>query len=330
MLTEFGIDLRETTEEDKNLPRYSYSALSTYENCMLQGKLKYIDKNFSQKSSLAMEIGSILHKGLEMKANCLMEDRETDYEEIRNVVMNGCDEITEKSKSHILGVNELKRKYFEEWLEPDSNGKTYNEKLEVYFQDVLPTRMESVFWEPIGCEVPFDFVYDNRIRLTGFIDRVDRETATEKLKVVDYKSSKKVFDAAHIKSPLQMWVYACACYVMYGEFPSEYEYDFVLLNKRQMSPNICTRGWEKRCIKKVDKLLNSIDEAKEKDIFPPKPSPLCYWCLFHSDSPNADPKFKGMCPYHSLWTPQNKNFGVLNPWDPEKKPEVKKKRELIF
>ena len=57
-------------------------------------------------------------------------------------------------------------------------------------------------------------------------------------------------------------------------------------------------------------------------------TPLCYWCPFHSTSPNADPKFSGLCQYHSLWTPEKKSFAVLNPYGQEIKKETK--RKLVF
>lgn len=75
-----------------------------------------------------------------------------------------------------------------------------------------------------------------------------------------------------------------------------------------------------------------MDEMEIKGEYPPKPTPLCYWCPFHSTSPNADPKFSGLCQYHSLWTPEKKSFAVLNPYGQE----IKKAKcpqcggELVF
>lgn len=334
--------LRPVTEEDrKRLPKISYSNLSTFEHCPLQWKFKYKDKMFSDKSSLAMEIGTILHAGLEMKADYIKDGVEVDYTKIEDNVMNGCDEVTDKCSTHILGIEELKKKYFEEWYEPDKFGRTYDQKLIVYFTEVLPSRMEdsvSENWEIVGCEIPFEFVYDDRVRVSGFIDRVDRNTETGEYRVVDYKSSKKVFPDSEIKTPLQMFIYDCAVYVVYGRVPTYHEYDFILLNQSQATPEICTKGYLKRAVKKVNKLLDSMDGMLADGTFNPKATPLCYWCNYHSNSPNSDPKFKGVCQYHSLWTPTDKNFKVLNEWNPNEqarknnnvpiKPPIE--RKLIF
>lgn len=343
MKTDFGIDLRVITSEDvKKMSKLSYSNLNVLENCPLRWKFRYKDRMFSDKSSLAMEIGTILHKGLEIKAEALMDWNSTsmssgiirpeiDYESIKDIIRNGSDEETEKCKTHILGINELKKKYFEEWFVPDKFGKTYDQKLKTYFESVLPTRMQDDNWEIVGCELPFEFVYDNRVRISGFIDRVDRHKETGEYRVVDYKSSKKVFEVSQIRTSLQMFIYDCAVLVMYGVMPTHHEYDFVLLDEKQCTPEVCSKGYLKRAVKKVDKLLGLIDSMEESGEYPPKATPLCYWCTYHSDSPNADPKYKDECQWHSLWTPENRNFNVLNEWKAGSERAGKKtKRELIF
>ena len=47
-----------------------------------------------------------------------------------------------------------------------------NQKMYVYFNQVLPTRMENPDWKIIGTEIAFEFVYDNQCIIHGFIDRV--------------------------------------------------------------------------------------------------------------------------------------------------------------
>ena len=55
------------------------------------------------------------------------------------------------------------------------------------------------------------------------------------------------------------------------------------------------------------------DEIKLSD-FHPNPTPLCYWCLFSKTYNNQPKEAKGLCPYYSLWTKQNKNFNVNHKW----------------
>lgn len=77
------------TEEDKGLPYLSYSKESNFDHCPLSHKLKYVDKNFSKKSSLPMEIGSILHKALELKGRMIMEGKTVDYDYLKKHYRRG-------------------------------------------------------------------------------------------------------------------------------------------------------------------------------------------------------------------------------------------------
>ena len=138
-----------------------------------------------------------------------------------------------------------------------------------------------------------------------------------------------MFRDADIKTPMQHVIYDLACIHLYGQPASDHVYDFILIDAIQgADEGVCTKGYLNRGIKKLDKVLNEMDEMEIKGEYPPKPTPLCYWCPFHINSPNADPKFSGLCQYHSLWTPEKKSFAVLNPYGQEIKKETK--RKLVF
>lgn len=328
-MTEISQKIRQVTEEDKGLPYLSYSKESNFDHCPLSHKLKYVDKNFSKKSSLPMEIGSILHKALELKGRMIMEGKAVDYDYLKSITEEGYLETDEKSDNHILGIKDLKKKYFDEFFTADSkSGMNYSEKMDIFYNKVLPSRIDSKEWTPVAVEQRFEFIYDDRVIIHGFIDRVDKN-AKEQLRITDYKSSKAVFRDADIKTPMQHVIYDLACIHLYGQPATDHVYDFILIDAIQgADEGVCTKGYLNRGIKKLDKVLNEMDEMEIKGEYPPKPTPLCYWCPFHSTSPNADPKFSGLCQYHSLWTPEKKSFAVLNPYGQEIKKETK--RKLVF
>lgn len=323
------------TEEDYGkILTGSYSKLDSF-SCPLSYKLKYKDKNFSKKSNLAMDIGSIIHFGLEKKAQYILKDEQVNYEEIINDIHQGYKEVDQagKHKQIIQGIDTLDKTYFEDWFALDINGLSYDDKMKIFFEKVLPTRMEEKEWKVLGAEIPFKFVYDDRIILQGFIDRVDCLKKDEKsIKIIDYKTSKKTYPDTKIKTPLQHVIYDLAALFLYDELPIDHEYDFVLIDKKQNKlDGVCSRGYFARGIRKLDSILNKIAECDAEDEFKPAPTPLCYWCPYHSTSPNADPKYKGLCKYHSLWTPTDKNYGVLNPYKGKiNMEEEKPKRKLVF
>lgn len=267
-----------------------------------------------------------------MKGRYKIQGEEVDYDEIIDTVLQGCEEKTDKGSEKLVGIDEIKKKYFEEWGSSDNaSGMNYNEKMDVYFHDVLPTRMEEKEWTIIGTEVKFEFVYNERCILHGFIDRIDGKYENGELvalRVVDYKSSKKIFRDADIKTPLQMVTYDLACLFKFGLLPEYHEYDFILLDKKQTTDDgVCSKGYIKRGLKKLDKILDSIITCEKNDLYIPNPTPLCYWCEFadRSHTPNADPKFAGLCQYYSLWKPDQKNFKVNKEFVPEKIEKMNRK-----
>ena len=325
--------VRAVTETDRNvLPRLSYSGLEVFKNCPYQFNLKYGEKKYTKETTLALELGSLCHLILELKCNYLKVGKHVDYDYLYFILKYGSIDTNEKTKEHILGVDELKRKYFEEWYEPDNaSGMTYEEKMEV-FEKVLKEEMNHAsIWHPIYAELPFEFVYKDRIIFNGFIDRVDINIFGG-FRVTDYKTSKKQFESAKVVTSLQFGIYAMAIYQEFGQIPVSFLYRFILLDEDQMA---MTSGWEKRLEKTLDNLLDKIDKCKKSGIWLPKPSPLCHWCNYSVTNPKAH-EFRNDCEYYSLWTPQEKSWAVNKKYNAldniNKKSDNKevKKRKLNF
>ena len=299
--------VRGVTEADRGvLPRLSYSGLEVFKNCPYQFNLKYGEKKYTKETTLALELGSLCHLILELKCNYIKAGKHVDYDYLHFILKYGSIDTNEKTKEHILGVDELKRKYFEEWYESDNaSGMTYEEKMEV-FKKVLKEEMNHAsIWHPIYAELPFEFVYKDRVIFNGFIDRIDINIFGS-FRVCDYKTSKKQFESAKVVTSLQFGIYAMAIYQEFGQIPVSFLYRFMLIDEDQAA---MTSGWEKRLEKTLDNLLDKIDKCKKSGIWLPKPSPLCHWCNYSITNPKAH-EFKNDCEYYSLWTPQEKSWAV--------------------
>ena len=299
--------VRGVTEADRGvLPRLSYSGLEVFKNCPYQFNLKYGEKKYTKETTLALELGSLCHLILELKCNYIKAGKHVDYDYLHFILKYGSIDTNEKTKEHILGVDELKRKYFEEWYESDNaSGMTYEEKMEV-FKKVLKEEMNHAsIWHPIYAELPFEFVYKDRVIFNGFIDRIDINIFGS-FRVCDYKTSKKKFESAKVVTSLQFGIYAMAIYQEFGQIPVSFLYRFILIDEDQAA---MTSGWEKRLEKTLDNLLDKIDKCKKSGIWLPKPSPLCHWCNYSITNPKAH-EFKNDCEYYSLWTPQEKSWAV--------------------
>ncbi len=314
--------IRSVTEEDKEtLPKFSYSGLSTFKQCPYQFNLKYNEKLTSSDTTLALELGTLLHYVLEQKGKMLTDEEYVypngckskgivNYNILSGILQKGTTNTDEKTKEKILGLNELKKKYWEVWGIPDSEGRTYNEKIELFLK-VLTTEMENPDWKPYLFEHPFEFVYDNKIILHGFIDRVDKKEDGS-YRVVDYKTNKKLYNSKDLVTSLQFGIYALAILNEFEEVPVEYQYRMILLDERQSA---LTLGWEKRLITALDKIIKELDERKASGEYDPKPTPLCHWCNYCKTNPDAK-QYRDECVYYSLWTPEAKTFEVNQKYEP--------------
>lgn len=269
-------------------------------------KIKYEDKKYPSANSLALEIGSIAHKGKELVAEALVRGEQPDYYYIKNIVENGYEDKENKRNPHITGVKELKEKYFSDWQTADEkSGLSYEEKLEIYFNGLFDTEQDKE-WKPILVEAKFNFMFRDKYNFSGFIDKVDQNSLGD-LRIVDYKSSKQLFEDKDIKTPMQMVIYDFGVEVNMGKLPIKHLYDFIFLGKTQPA---CSKGYLKRGETKLNKLFDRLENCRSTGLYEPKPTPLCHWCDFCKTNSNAVEQYKYECPYHSLWVPNNKTFEV--------------------
>ena len=316
--------IRPVMEKDRELPVFSYSKLEVFKNCPLQYEYKYIEKKYSQDTSIALELGSLCHYVLEQKGRMIATKQNVDYDKLNSILFDGVSETDEKTKEELLGVGQLKRKYFEVWHEADNaSGASYDEKIKLFVQ-VLHDEMEDTEWKPTYFERPFEFVWDNKVILKGFIDRIDVKDG--QYRTVDYKTSKKAYEQSKLATSLQFGIYALAILNEFGVLPIESIYRFILIDDEQYA---LTKGWEKRLIKALDKVFGDIEASENKKVFVPKPSPLCHWCNFCQTNPEAT-IYRNECEYFFKWTPSQKTFEVNKKWNALENMNTTTKRKLVF
>ena len=334
--------IRPVTDEDTGkLPVFSYSKIEVFKNCPMQYKIKYIDKKFSFERTLATDVGNLCHYILEQKGKMKKAHQKVDYKMLMEILQNGTTQTDEKTKEPLLGVKDLKIKYFDKWYDKENpDDLNYDEKIKVFIE-LLHKEMEDDDWQPYLFEHEFEFVWNNKYIIHGFIDRIDKriiengngESKTE-YRVIDYKTSKKTFDEKKLPTALQFGIYALAVLNEFKVLPVLYEYHFVLLDKTQLA---MTKGYEKRLLKSLDAVFESIDKCTSRMTFIPSPTPLCHWCSYCATNPDAK-NYKNECEYYSLWTKQNKTFEVNKKWnaiettteDLKKTTVTDTKRKLIF
>lgn len=318
--------IRPVTDEDREkLPMFSYSRIEQYKNCPMAYKFKYVNgKTISDETTLALELGTLCHYVLEQKGKMVKDGSSVKYDILKDILYNGvvdANQDNDKPTEKMLGVNDLKKKYFEDWntIEPNS-GMDYTEKIDLFWDKVVKSEMENDDWYAEYFEYYFEFVFQDRVILHGYIDRIDSFDGM--FRTIDYKTSKKIYDQNKLSTSLQFGIYALAILMEFGSLPVESVYRFILIDEKQKA---LTVGWEKRLVKHLTDIFDSILADTKDDSFKPKPSPLCHWCSYCKHGISAD-RYKHECEYYSLWTPTNKTYSVNKKWEEDKNDG----RKLIF
>ena len=202
--------IRPVTDEDRvTIPTYSHSKLEVYENCPYRYSLQYEQGKRSNETTLALELGTVCHKVYEVAAQ-MWKEGVVDYNELKFLLEYG--DTDEK----ISGIKDLSKKYFEEWFEPDSEGHTYSWKMS-QFDKGLHDYIDSFSyneWIPFKEEYDFEFVFNDRAIIHGFIDSILINSEGD-MKTIDFKTSKKPFPDNKIPTSQQFGIY---CMGMLNDF----------------------------------------------------------------------------------------------------------------
>lgn len=292
----------------------SYSKINCYDSCGFQYYLKYVCGKYLFKDNVANTFGSLVHYILEQEANCIREGRDIDYEQLKNIFLHtDKSSIGSKDKEQIWGIDEIAKRFPVEWHKlSDKSGKSYEQKAQDFLRNGIydfPIYMdEHPELEVVGAEVPFEFEYSD-YKFNGFIDLVLHNKETGAYIVWDTKTKDHKFSDKETTTPLQFVCYCHALQLKYGE-NAIFECYYYLPVIRELQP-AGTKGFMQRGLKKIDKLLDGINNS----VYEPRPTPLCYWCEFCNANPNVTDEGKNLCPYYSLWTPDDrKNFKTKLPW----------------
>lgn len=279
---------------------FSYSKLDTYIQCSFKYKLRYVDGHYVSGSSIATEFGTLLHSIEETIANNIKAGEPINYVALKNTFLVGC--------------MKLNAKYPKDFITYDKSDRTYRDKMYFYLNTGI-YRLEKFMkahptYEIVGAEIPFSFEASETYGFKGFIDRVIRDTATGEYIIQDIKSYAVPLEHSKLVTPLQFVVYTIAAEKIFGCDKSmiKCSYDLPLCDIIQEAG---TAGYVDRGTKKISSIFEKIAEMD----FHPTPSPLCHWCEFCPTNPNQPAEGKGLCPYYSMWTQDNKINKPVMRWE---------------
>lgn len=243
--------------------RYSHSKLSTFEQCPMKFKYRYIDKiPVEFEKTIEAFLGEIVHEALEWL-----------YTEIKNKKIPSLDSLIEhyaiKWEENFSKGN-LK-------IKEDSNEKELFEKgiriLINYYTKNQP--FEDLTIE-IEKEMLLSLDLEGKYQILGFIDRIAYNPKTKQYEVHDYKTANSLPQKEKIEQDRQLAIYSIGVKEMFGQ-----EQDVLLVwHYLNYNKTIVSKRTKEQLEKLKKDTIELIKKIESTETFPLNRSPLCDWCEY--------------------------------------------------
>lgn len=247
---------------------YSHSRLSTFEQCPLKYKLRYIDKIKPEiEKTIEAHLGTAVHDTLEW-------------------IYNSVKENPEKSPS----LDEIIHYYIKMWqkdltedvliVKKQFTQKDYLNKgiqfLADYYQRHYPFKDGT-----IECEKEITIHLDEDTQIRGFIDRLVYDIEKGHYEIHDYKTANTLPTQEKMDADRQLALYSIAIKEMYGK-----DKEVVLIwHYLAYDHKIISRRTEEQLEKLKEETKKLIEDIRQTRVFLPNKSILCEWCEYKSICP---------------------------------------------
>jgi putative RecB family exonuclease len=243
--------------------RYSHSRLSTFEQCPLRFKYKYIDKiPVEFEKTIEAFFGEMIHETLEWL-----------YTQIKNKNIPTLDSVIEHYA--LTWQENFSKKKLK--LKQETDSVSFFEK---GIKILIAYYMENKPFEDLTLELEKEIILpldnEGKYQILGFIDRLAFNPKTQQYEVHDYKTANSLPQKEKIEQDRQLALYSIGVKEMVGQ-----EQDVLLVwhyltyNKTIFSKR--TNQQLEQLKKDTLQLIEKIESTKE---FPMKRGPLCNWCEY--------------------------------------------------
>ncbi len=249
---------------------YSHSRLSTYENCPMAYRYRYIDRIKLEGAPEGIEafMGSRVHETLEKLYRDLLLSRQTTLDDI----LAYYDDIWHKSWNENVAV-------VKEGYTPENYYATGARAIKDYFVRYSPFDDSKT----IGIEMKVHVDIDG-YRLLGYIDRLS-ETEDGHYQIRDYKTSGTLPTQEAMDRNRQLALYQMGLYDMRGDVEDvDLIWHYLVFDKEIRSKRTEEELNALKC--ETVQLIQTIEKAEEEAAFPAKESILCRWCEFQAICPS--------------------------------------------
>jgi len=230
---------------------YSYSRLSTFEQCPFKFKLRYIDNvKPEEEETIESFLGSRVHETLEKLYRDLLEKKENTIEDLIFYLRKKWEETYRESLIIVKNHYPVEQ---------------YLMKAERYIQDYYKTFYPFEQERTLSVEHHFLISLDGseEYKIQGYIDRL-AEGKKGYFEIHDYKTNNRLPPPQFIQSNRQLALYALGVKEQYSNVKDiRLIWHFLAFNKKLES----TRT-EKQLTKLRNDLIQLIDTVEKEDIYP--------------------------------------------------------------
>lgn len=261
------------TNGKNQLKGFSFSGISTFQNCPRAFKYRYIEKLPEAFNTIEAHMGTCVHEALEWAYTQRKDGREPDLEGALEQY-RGAWNKDNLGDLKVVKDEKTREDYF-------NDGKQF---LAYFMEDVFPNDKSETLYLEHHFQVPLEIGGD-KIIYRGIIDRIARQPDGT-LRVIDYKTGK----VGHPLDTLQLPSYGL--YVMMHNMDPKVELCYEDLREKQTRVVSVTRKNAKETKDKIKKEIETILNADDVR-FVAKPSILCLWCGYNEICPAAYKKDNG-------------------------------------
>lgn len=259
------------------MPTYSHSRISTFEQCPLRYKYRYIDKLKPETGEkIEIILGSSVHGTLEWI-----------YNNIKKKKIPTIDEII------IFYTKSWEENYTEDILivKKDLTDKDYFnlgiQFLVNYFNTHHPFKDGTIECEK---EIRINLDENGEYKIRGFIDRLVYNFETSEYEIHDYKTAKNLPSKERVENDRQLALYAIAIKNIFGQDKEVRLIWHYLAHNKKIDSTRTNQQLED--LKK--ETIEKIKEIESEKVFPYNKTPLCDWC-----------EYKPICP---AWTKEKPKY----------------------
>lgn len=244
--------------------KYSHSKLSTFEQCPLKYKYKYIDKIIPEiEKTIEAVLGKAVHSTLEWLYHEKQKTKKIPT--IEQIISYYAEKWQEEHTENTLIVkqDQTQEDYFNKGVEFILN----------YYKKHHPFEDNTIALEK---QIQLILDEEKNIHIIGFIDRLVHNLEKDELEIHDYKTGNSMPRKEAIENDRQLALYSMAIKQEFGQNKNV----CLIWHYLAHDLKICIRKTQEQLEQLKREILELIEQIEQTKTFHPYITRLCDWCEY--------------------------------------------------